>query len=128
MGGFAFLDLIFPLFVHLAGVSSVFSLSRLVEQQSRAAAVKRVLWRGGLLFLIGIFFYNGGLMNPWSDVRLLGVLQRIALAYTAAGLLFCFFQPRTLAATTVGLLAGYWALMTFVPIRDLQLENRALSG
>ena len=123
--GFAFFDLIFPLFVFLAGVSSVFSLSRLVEQHGRANAVKRVLWRGALLFLIGIF-YSGGLMHPWPGVRLLGVLQRIALAYTAAGLLFCFCKPRTLAAVTVGLLAGYWALMTFVPIRDLPLDDEAL--
>lgn len=125
--GFAFYDLIFPLFIFVVGVSSVFSLSRIIEEQGRAAAIKRVLWRGALLFLIGLF-YSGGLTNRWPDIRLLGVLPRIALAYTGGALLFCFLKPRALAATTAALLAGYWALMTFAPIRDIQLDNRALAA
>src|SRR6185503_15080720 len=59
-------------------------------------------------------------------IRLLGVLQRIALAYLGAGLLFCLFKPRALAGITAALLIGYWALLTFVPIRDVQLERNAL--
>ena len=122
--GFAFYDLIFPLFVFIVGVSTVFSLTKLIEQQGRAAAVRRVLVRGALLYVLGIF-YSGGVTNPWPNVRLLGVLQRIALAYTATGLLFCFFKPRMLAGMTLALLAGYWALLTFVPIRDFQLHTSA---
>ncbi|MEX2044368.1 MAG: heparan-alpha-glucosaminide N-acetyltransferase domain-containing protein [Opitutus sp.] len=124
--GFAFYDLIFPLFIFIVGVSSVYSLSRLIEHKGRGEAVKRVLIRGLFLFLLGIF-YNGGLMNRWPDVRLLGVLQRIALAYTAAGLLFCFLKPRALAATGIALLAGYWALMTFVPVRDIALDRTGMA-
>ncbi|MCX6951805.1 MAG: heparan-alpha-glucosaminide N-acetyltransferase domain-containing protein, partial [Verrucomicrobia bacterium] len=105
--GFAFYDLIFPLFVFMAGVSVVFSLNRLIETGGRAAAVKRVLGRGALLFAIGLF-YAGGLQTKWPDIRVLGVLQRIALAYTGAGLLFCFFRPRSLAAIGAAILVGYW--------------------
>jgi predicted acyltransferase len=123
--GFTFFDLIFPLFIFIAGASSAFSLTRIIEQHGRGAALKRVLARGVLLFAIGIF-YNGGFTNPWPDMRLLGVLQRIALAYIATGLLFCLIKPRALAAVAVGLLVGYWALLTFVPIRDIQLEENAL--
>ncbi len=123
--GFAFYDLIFPLFVFMAGVSVVFSLNRLIETHGRAAAVKRVLWRGGLLFALGLF-YAGGFQTKWPDIRVLGVLQRIALAYTAAGLLFCFFRPRALAAIGASILVGYWALLTFVPIRDVQMERAAV--
>ena len=123
--GFAFYDLIFPLFVFMAGVSLVFSLPRLIEAKGRGAAVKRVLGRGALLFLIGLF-YAGGLSTKWPDIRVLGVLQRIALAYTGAGLLFCFFKPRTLAVISAAILAGYWALLTFVPIRDVQMERAAV--
>jgi len=122
--GFAFYDLIFPLFVFIVGASVVFSLSRLVEREGRAGAVKRVLLRGALLYALGIF-YSGGVATAWPDIRLLGVLQRIALAYTATGLLFCFLKPRALAAVTVALLVGYWALLTFVPIRDFQLDKAA---
>ena len=123
--GFAFYDLIFPLFVFIVGVSLVFSLTQLLSRVQRSVAVKRILRRAALLILLGIF-YNGGLSHPWPDVRIAGVLQRIGLAYGATGLLFCFFRPRQLAAISVGLLVGYWALMTFVPIRDVQLERNAL--
>ncbi len=122
--GFAFYDLIFPLFVFIVGASVVFSLSRLVAREGRAGAVKRVLLRGTLLFALGLF-YGGGVTNAWPDIRVLGVLQRIALAYTATGLLFCLLKPRALAGVTVALLAGYWALLTFVPIRDFQLDAAA---
>ena len=125
--GFTFYDLIFPLFVFIAGVSLVYSLTRQITQHGRAAAAKRVFIRGTLLFVIGIF-YSGGFTNPWPDMRLLGVLQRIALAYTGAGLLFCFLKPRALAAVGATLLVGYWALLTFVPIRDLQLDKAALAA
>ena len=125
--GFTFYDLIFPLFVFIAGVSLVYSLTRQIAQHGRAAAAKRVFIRGTLLFVIGIF-YSGGFTNPWPDMRLLGVLQRIALAYTGAGLLFCFLKPRALAAVGATLLVGYWALLTFVPIRDLQLDKAALAA
>ena len=123
--GFAFYDLIFPLFVFIAGTSMVFSLTRLVEREGRGGAVKRVLWRGAAIFAIGLF-YSGGFSTLWPDIRLLGVLQRIALAYTGAGLLFCFLKPRALAGVTALLLVGYWALLTFVPIRDVRLERTAL--
>ena len=56
-------------------------------------------------------------------MRLMGVLNRIALAYLFGGLLFCWFKPRSLVAICAGLLLGYWALMTFVPIRDVQLTR-----
>jgi len=124
--GFHFYDMIFPLFVFIAGVSLVFSLTKTIQQAGRAEALKRVFRRSVLLFLIGIF-YSGGFTNPWPDMRLLGVLNRIALAYFFAGLLFCFFKPRTLAAIGVAILVGYWGLMTFTPIRDIQLTKSNLA-
>jgi predicted acyltransferase len=120
--GFHFYDLIFPLFVFISGVSLVFSLSKALDQTGRAAVLKRLFRRGLLLYAAGIFYY-GGLDNAWPAIRMVGVLQRIAIAYFFAGLLFCFFKPRTLAGICAALLVGYWALMTFVPIRDIQMTN-----
>lgn len=124
--GFRFYDLIFPLFVFMVGASIVFSLSKLIAQSGRVGAVGRVLRRGLLLFVIGII-YSGGFTSPWPDIRLMGVLNRIALCYTFAGLLFICCKPRTLAAICGGLLIGYWAMMTFIPIRDIQLEKNNLA-
>jgi predicted acyltransferase len=124
--GFHFYDLIFPLFVFIVGVSLVFSLTKTIEKAGRGEALKRVFRRGILLFVIGIL-YSGGVTSPWPDIRLLGVLNRIALAYFFTGLLFCFFKPRALVAISVAILAAYWALMTFVPIRDVQLTKGNLA-
>ena len=117
--GFHFYDLIFPLFVFMMGVSTVFSLTKIVQREGRAAAVKRVLQRGILLFIIGLI-YSGGFTNPWPDMRLMGVLNRIALAYTFGGLLFIFLRTRALVAIAAASLLGYWALLEFVPFPDVR--------
>jgi predicted acyltransferase len=120
--GFRFYDLIFPLFVFLTGVSIVLSLPRLVEREGRARAQMRILRRALILYGLGLVYYGGlshyyeGLGGHWSDIRVLGVLQRISLCYLAASLMFLNFSLRGLIAAFVGLLVGYWALMTFVPV------------
>jgi predicted acyltransferase len=124
--GFHFYDLIFPLFVFLMGVSVVFSLTKTIEREGRGTALKRVFRRGILLFLVGLF-YSGGFSSSWPDMRLMGVLNRIALAYMFGGLLFCFLKPRALVAVCVSILLGYWALMALVPIRDIQLDKKNLA-
>jgi predicted acyltransferase len=118
-GGFHFYDLIFPLFVFIMGVSTVFSLTRIIEREGRAAAVKRVLLRGVLLFAIALI-YSGGFTNPWPDMRLMGVLNRIALCYTFGGLLFIFCKWRVMVAVAVALLLGYWALLELVWFPDVR--------
>lgn len=125
--GFHFYDLIFPLFVFIAGVSSVWSLSRETERHGRAGAARRVLRRGVLLVLLGIF-YSGGLAFEWPNIRLLGVLQRIGLSYLGAGLLFVLLPARRLPWAAAGLLIGYWAMLTFIPIRDLRLDPAHLAS
>lgn len=122
--GFRFYDLIFPLFVFITGVSLVFSLGRLQEREGRAVALRRLAVRSILLFAVALL-YSGGFSKPWPDIRLLGVLNRIALCYAAAGLLFLFLRPRGLATAAALLLAGYWALMTFVPYPDLRPVDAA---
>ena len=123
--GFHFYDLIFPLFVFIVGVSLVFSLGRNLEQHGRSAALKRLFLRSALLFAVALL-YSGGFANHWpDDVRLLGVLNRIALCYLFAGLIFCFFRARAIAALAAALLLGYWVLMTFVPFPDVRPVNAA---
>ncbi len=117
--GFTFYDLIFPLFVFMMGVSTVFSLTKIIEREGRAAAVKRVLRRGVLLFIVALI-YSGGFTNPWPDMRLMGVLNRIAIAYTCGGLLFIALETRALIAVAVALLLGYWALLALVPFPDVR--------
>ena len=118
--GVTFYDLIFPLFVFIVGASLVFSLPRMIEREGKAAALRRVLVRSLLLYFLGVFYY-GGLGNGVQAIRWMGVLQRIALSYFFAALIFCTFRFRGMMVTWISLLLGYWAIMAFVPIRDIQL-------
>ncbi len=122
--GLRFYDLIFPLFVFLTGVSIVLSLPRLVEREGLAKAHLRVFRRSLLLYAMGLIAY-GGFSAHWADVRLLGVLQRIALCYFFASLMFLNFNLRGLIAAAVALLVGYWALMTFIPVPGIGAASYA---
>ncbi len=113
--GFHFYDLIFPLFVFMIGVAIPLSLDRIVAREGRPAAIERLLRRGLLMYLLGLLFY-GGMAEGYQHIRLLGVLQRLAICYTAGGVLYLYLKPRGLVTACVGLLVGYWALMTFVPV------------
>jgi predicted acyltransferase len=113
--GFRFYDFIFPLFIFVTGVSIVLALPRLVERNGKARTHVHVLRRALLLYALGVIFY-GGVAQHWSDIRYVGVLQRIAICYLFASLLFLNLSKRGLIVALVVLLGGYWALMSFVPV------------
>jgi predicted acyltransferase len=115
-------DLIFPLFLFLVGVSIVFSLEKGLAQGGRRQVLFRILRRSVLLYLLGVFYY-GGLSHPWPDIQLGGVLQRIALCYFAAALLYVTVPVRALGAVGVVLLVGYWGLLAFVPFPAIHLDK-----
>jgi predicted acyltransferase len=122
--GLRFYDLIFPLFIFVTGVAIVFSLTRLVEQESKFTAHWRVLRRSLLLFALGLVYY-GSVSESWPDIRLLGVLNRIALCYLFTSLLFLNLRLPGLIVVFVAILAGYWALMTFVPVSGIGVGSYA---
>lgn len=124
-------DLIFPFFLFIVGVSMTLSFaSRIARGVTRGALAIHVVRRSALIFAIGLFL-NGFPEFDFSSIRIMGVLQRIALCYLVAGLLYLATFERKLsiegpasvranfrvtAAVAVALLVGYWALMTFVPV------------
>jgi predicted acyltransferase len=124
-------DLIFPFFLFIAGVSMTLSFaSRAVRGVTRGLLAIHVARRSVLIFAIGLFL-NGLPFFDFHTIRIMGVLQRIALCYLAAGLLYLATCRRStdadgrvrmrvnIAAITgvaLILLVGYWALMTFVPV------------
>jgi predicted acyltransferase len=113
--GFRFYDFIFPLFIFVTGVSIVLSLTGPLERGEKAKAHHRVLRRSLLLYALGLIYY-GGISQHWTNIRFVGVLQRIAICYLVASLLFLNLSRRGMLAALVALLGGYWALMTFVPV------------
>jgi predicted acyltransferase len=115
--GFRFYDLIFPLFVFLAGVSLVFSLGKIVEAGGRGAALRRIFRRSLLIYFLGVFSYDG-IAGGLDHVRWVGVLQRIAISYFFAALIFLGFKGRArpMAVVCFAILLLYWAFLSFVPV------------
>src|SRR5579862_5540580 len=115
--GFRFYDMIFPLFLFMIGTAIPFSIGKRLEQgESREKIVWKVIRRTLVLILLGLL-YNG-LLNfaGWDHIRFFGVLQRQAIGYCAASLLFLFTKPRTQIILVVAILLGYWALMAWAPV------------
>jgi predicted acyltransferase len=113
--GIHFYDLIFPLFAFIIGTSLVFSLSKSVTAEGKNATSRKILKRSLILFILGVLYYEG-IGGGIQHIRLLGVLQRLALCSCAAGLAFVWLSPRKLLALTASLLVGYWAMLTFIPV------------
>jgi predicted acyltransferase len=116
--GLVFYDLIFPLFLFLVGMAIVFSVGRIVEKEGRAGAYRRIFRRFFIMFVLGMV-YSGGLASGIDGVRIMGVLQRLALCYLIVSIMYIHLKPRQMAAVGVVLLAGYWAWLSFVPVPGL---------
>ena len=120
--GFVFEDFIFPLFVFLVGMAVVFSVGKIVEREGIAGAYRRIFRRFVIMFVLGVF-YNGGFTYGLDGLRLMGVLQRLALCYLATALMFCHLKPRQMMYVCTALLVGYWAWLSFVPVPGLGLVS-----
>lgn len=115
--GFRAYDLIFPLFLFLAGVSTPYSLgSRLARGVSRPGLLRKVVQRGLLLVALGILYNNGIFRTEWENMRYASVLGRIGLAGMFAQIIYLYFNSRAQMYWLVGILLGYWAFMMLVPV------------
>lgn len=126
-------DLVFPFFLFAVGNAMAFVIPRL---QGAGVSVfwKKVIRRTVLIFLIGLFlnwwpfveWIDGQLQfrawtdanNPERGIRILGVLQRIALAYFFASILVYYTKPRPLIYISIAILVVYWGLCAFLGDND----------
>ncbi|WP_299391736.1 DUF5009 domain-containing protein [uncultured Gelidibacter sp.] len=102
-------DLVFPFFLFIVGLSLYFSFKKYNEVASKAATFK-ILKRTLIIFLIGLLLNLYPYFN-FESVRIMGVLQRIALAYGAGALLCVNFKKPKLLIILAVILLGYWALL-----------------
>jgi predicted acyltransferase len=117
-------DLIFPSFVFLMGISIVMSFaSRLQRGETRQQIAWHAAKRSLALFALGVFL-NGAPEFHLASWRFEGVVQRIAICYLVAGVLFLWADTRGLVVAAVICLLGYWALMRLVPVPGLGLPGR----
>lgn len=131
--GFHFYDLIFPLFLFIAGVATPYSVGREREKgASRGRLLARVIRRGLVLVLLGIIYNNGLKIHPISEIRFGSVLGRIGLAYMFANIIYLFTKQRAQIIWFASLLIGYWLLLSFTsapgfPHGDLTMQGNFAS-
>jgi predicted acyltransferase len=120
-------DLVFPSFLFLVGVSIVFSTdSRRARGESGRTLLLHALRRAVILFLLGLVI-NGFPRFPLHTLRIYGVLQRIAICYLAASILYLFSRRvAVLAGVTLAALFGYWVLMRWVAVPGLGVPTHQI--
>lgn len=121
-------DLIFPFFVFIVGVSSVFSLTKRMERgEPKGQLVRQIAQRTLIIFGLGLLL-NGFPYYHLSTLRIPGVLQRIALCYFCSAVLFLTTRIETQATILGALLIGYGLLMTLVPVPGFGVGNLTKEG
>jgi predicted acyltransferase len=108
-------DLVFPFFLFIAGAAIPLAFGRRVESGgSKRDLYLKIIKRTLIIFAIGLFL-NGLPRFGLAEYRIPGVLQRIAVCYFFASIIFLNTRVRTQVAITIALLLGYWLLLKFVP-------------
>ena len=109
-------DLIFPFFLFVVGVSISLSLSKRIGRKPPPADIYvKIIRRTIILFGLGLFLR----LYPYFDtteMRIPGVLQRIALCYLLSSLLYLKTSPKVRTVLAFGIIVFYWALLEFVPV------------
>jgi len=114
--GFTPTDLIFPAFLFIAGVAMAFSFAKYTKGlRPDPRAYWRVARRCVVLFLLGLLL-NGFPDYNLGELRIMGVLQRISLAYLLAALAALKLPRLGLWLLSAALLLGYWAALMLVPV------------
>lgn len=120
--GFTPTDLVFPSFLFASGNALAITLAKnnLNRQQQIIKAFKRAL----IIFLLGIllywfpfFSYENSVFKwrPISEIRIMGVLQRIALCYFIVTILALYLSRKLLLIFALLLLPAYWLLLYILP-------------
>lgn len=129
-------DLVFPFFLFVVGITTHLSLSRRsVDGADNRAVTRAILRRSAIIFGLGLllnaypFFEKNAVAGPdWlpaflghigarlEQLRIMGVLQRIAIAYLVTSFIVRRASTRTVVLTTAGILLAYWGAMTILPV------------
>jgi len=116
--GFTFYDLIFPLFLFIAGVAMPYSLGGKREQGVSKRHLSWIVVRRGLILVLLGMIYSGLLEFDFANQRYPSVLGRIGLAYLFAGLIWLQTSWRGQLGWALGLMLGYWAALMWVPVPE----------
>ncbi len=134
--GFTPTDLVFPSFLFAVGNAMSFVMARW-EKLDPKQVLWKILKRTFIIFLLGYLMYwfpfvkwdanNHLIFSPFSDTRVFGVLQRIALCYGIASVVIYYLKPKAALNISILLLFAYWILLYAFgdPAAPLSMEGNA---
>ena len=115
--GFHFEDLIFPLFMFIAGVAIPFAVKSKLEQNvPKRKLFRKVFKRMVILIVLGIL-YNGTFESGFADGRIASVLGQIGIGYFFAALIVIYFDSfRSRIIWLAGILVGFGVIQLLIPV------------
>lgn len=127
--GWTYTDTIFPFFLFIVGTAMAFSYGRRETEDGRRSLLAHTVRRAAIIFGIGLAInFLSVLLFHRAHVRIPGVLQRIAVCFLAAALVYMLGGKRAVVPAIVVLLFGYWALMALVPVPGKGVGRLDLDG
>ncbi|MCP3929809.1 MAG: DUF5009 domain-containing protein [Bacteroidetes bacterium] len=112
-------DLVFPFFVYIVGVSVAIAYNkRLKANVPKNKMILKIIKRTLIIFALGVFLNSIHLIPEFnfSELRIVGVLQRIAIVFFACALLFLYTDWKAQLRIGIITLIAYWLLMKLVPV------------
>lgn len=117
-------DLVFPFFLFIVGVSLVLALSKRQQYgNSKTELFFKILIRTIIIFILGLILNAFPYHMHWDSLRIMGVLQHIALCYFFASILFLTTSMRAQGIIFVTILIVYWVIMTKIPVPGYGVNN-----
>ena len=119
--GMTVTDVIAPWFLWVIGVTTSISASRRMEGTSSAVVFGHAVRRGAILYVIGLVLValpvlvSSASVSWHESIKLMGVLQRIAICYVLGSLLFLLLGAKGRLSLAIVLLVGYWIIMVWIP-------------
>lgn len=127
--GFAFYDIIFPLFLFIAGVATPFSVGKQLERgKDKKSLTMRVVKRGLILVLLGVIYNNGLQIMPLEEIRFGSVLGRIGLAYMFANIIYIHTTKKGQMIWFFSILIGYWLLILLTAAPGFAMGTLSMEG
>lgn len=118
--GFTLADLVFPSFLFAMGNAMSFSMTRM-KQASVSEVWLKIIKRTVIIFLLGYLMYwfpfftheadGTWVFKPFAETRVMGVLQRIALCYFFASVIFYYLPEKIALFISGAVLLAYWGII-----------------
>ncbi|MBN9226280.1 MULTISPECIES: acyltransferase family protein [Legionella] len=125
--GCSLADLVFPGFLFIVGITTVISLKKHKDMESKAQLYRSILTRTFLLIFFGLLLNVFPNKLNLSTIRYYGILQRIGVCYFICSLLYLHTSVRAQILTFLGILIGYWFLLTQIPVPGAEADPLSIA-